>query len=124
VGALIVKGHQQIISARLQGKKPSLVFVEAGLPPVAEETVYDRYENALACGLYATVNIPPEELNARLDLRFMVGLRVVVHGEAVSDAVLALGERIVEAGARHVVISGINDTAIVQFKDQQWEACA
>lgn len=119
-----MKGHQQIISARMQGKKPSIVFVEAGVSPMPELTRFDRYENALACGLYATVNIPPEELTSRLDLRFLVGLRVVVHGEAVNDAVLALGERIVEAGAKHVVISGDSDTAIVQFKDQKWEASA
>jgi hypothetical protein len=119
-----MKGHQQIINARLQGQKPSLVFVEAGLAPVAELTHFDRYENALAYKLFATVNIPPHELTARLDLRFLVGLRVVVHGEAVNDAVMALGEKIVEAGAKHVVISGAEDTAIVQFKDQQWEAFA
>jgi hypothetical protein len=119
-----MQGQNQIIAARLRGQKPSTVFVEAGLQPSLERFPFDRYENALRFGLYATVNIAPEELGQRLDLRFMVGLRVIVQGDTVSDEVLSLGERIAEAGADHVVVSGFNDPAIVQYKNEQWEAFA
>lgn len=115
-------GQSQIIRARQQGLRPRTVFVEAGLAPLPQRFNFEKYENALAYGTHPTVNIPPDELGKRHDFRFLIGCVVIVTGECMSDDLLALGERIAEAGAKQVVVSSFRDSEILQYQNNEWEA--
>lgn len=117
-----MQGHLQIIEARRNGLRPAAVFVEAGLPPRESMGRFFRYEADMACRNYPSVNIPPEEMHRRPDLRFLAGCRVHLRGQAMDDQLLQMAEWIAEAGAAHILTTSENDNEIVQYLDGQWEA--
>lgn len=116
-------GHQQILAARKEGFKPVAVFIEAGLAQMPVRFAFEDPEKALAHNLPATVIIGPNEIGARHDLRFLVGCRVHLHGTAMTDELLALADRIVAAGALHVIVFGLEDSEILIHKNGEWHAC-
>lgn len=114
-----MNGHLQILKARMEGSKPTAVFLEAGLEPMPAASKYDDPEKALHFGLYPTVNIPPDEMGKRHDLRFLAGLRVHVHGEAMTDEFLAVVDQ-VAAIAEHTIV--IADGEMMENKNGAWQA--
>lgn len=114
-----MNGQRQIIAARLQGMKPTAVFLEAGLETLPAATKYDDLENGLMFGAIPTVHIPASEMGQPHDLRFLTGLRVHVHGMAMSDEFLKVVERVAEV-ASHVV--AIADSEIIEYQNGDWKA--
>lgn len=112
-------GHQQIIRARMNGWKPSAVWIEAGTEPMPILSRWDEPEKALDYGFYPTVHIPADELGRKMDLRFLSGLNVHVHAEALTDRVFRLLDAI-SGLCGHLVAIGENE--MVMFFDGEWSA--
>lgn len=117
-------GHRQIIALRQQGYKPAAVFVEAGLDPHPQRFEFEKYENALLYKTLPAVHIPADELTMPQDFRFLVGCTVHIHGKELSDEVLGLADRIVQAGAAHVVVAALEQPEILEHKNGEWIAHA
>lgn len=116
-------GHKQIITARQQGFKPVAVFIEAGLAQMPVRFAFEDPEQALAHNLPATVIIGLGEIGERHDLRFLVDCRVHLHGMKLTDELLELADRIVAAGALHVIVCGLEDSEILVHKNGEWHTC-
>lgn len=89
-------GHDRVIAVRQRGLKPQhLTLWDAPLPRFAIE----RFPEETA---FPTVLIEPKDALHRLDLRFLVGLVVVVNTESI-DRAKALEALAVQAGASRVL---------------------
>lgn len=121
MGKLMI-GHKQILAARNEGFMPVSVFIEAGLSKIPGVFAFDDPELALAHKLPATVIIGADEITARHDLRFLVGCRVHLHGTGLTDELLGLADRIVAAGAVHVIVCGLADMEILEYKNGEWKS--
>ena len=86
-----MKGHERIVEARRAGRAPALVFVDVS------RDLFNGPDSA-----WPTVQIDPADPLRRLDLRFLVGLRVVVQGDDVAR-VGDVFEAVKAAGADHVL---------------------
>ena len=111
-------GHRQIIAARLAGQAPKAVWVRAGFPETSVPSKYDDTEKALHLGLFPTVDIPASEVGTRLDLRFLHGLRVHLHGDAMTDDMIDLIDA-VGAVAGHVI--ALAGEEIMEYKNGEWK---
>lgn len=89
-----MRGQEKIIAMRLSGKAPNMVFLN-DYPTHREEL--DWFENGLA----ATVQTSPQDAPERLDLRFLVGLKVSVSSDDENRA-KAIFEACKKAGAKTV----------------------
>lgn len=110
-------GQEQILRVRMKGGKPTAVFVRAGMPTMPVLSKYDNLENALRIGVLPTVDIPDEELGKRLDMRFLAGLRVHIHGAEMSDRFMDLVDA-VAAVAEHVIVLAGAD--LMEYKQGAW----
>ena len=70
-----MRGHEQLIALRKSGKAPRTVQVFAGLDH--SQAWRDWHE---ICPRHAEVEITDDEFLSGLDLRFVVGLRVILVG--------------------------------------------
>ena len=101
-------GHIQIIEARKRGSKPSSIFVDVGRKPLSGEDQIVR-------GILPTVTITADEVDKVHDFRFLTDCTVHVAGEAWTDGVLVIAERIYNAKARHVIVCCIaEDLSIME----------
>lgn len=114
-----MRGHQQIIRARMDGMKPAAVFVNVleSLAPVTNR--FEDPENGLRFGLYPNVDIARDELRKPLDLRFLVNCQVHVHGKTMDEDFGALVDRIAEK-ASHVIATAGDE--MLEFKNEEWQA--
>lgn len=91
-----MRGHLQILTARRKRRRPEAVFVNL-VDTFAEPTNrYDEPENGLRHGFFPQVFIERQELRRPLDLRYLFGLSVHVHGETADDDMYALLDMIEE----------------------------
>jgi hypothetical protein len=114
-----MNGHKQIISARLDGQAPKAVWIRAGLPATPVACKYDEPEMAMHYGLFPTVDILENELGTRLDLRFLAGLTVHIHGVEMNDKLLDLVDA-VGAVASHVI--ALAGDEMMEYKNGKWTA--
>lgn len=106
-----MRGHQPLIAMRRNGKKPRLVCINAHAVD-ASLLEWNRWVETLPI---AQVEILPTESVASLDLRFLVGLPVVVDGHDISF-VRRLHDACIAAGASTVL------SAVVERKGKyRWE---
>jgi len=108
-----MRGHEPLIAMRLKGVRPAMVWLHDN--PACADLDWHLWRESWA---QPNVLIGPEDSPARVDLRFLVGLPVVV---AFNDA--ARMQRMTlaceEAGASNVVgLAG--ETAICTTGDQSW----
>ena len=91
-----MKGQDAIIELRKSGRKPSTVFLND------YESDVDRFET----GDHFTISISPDEQPERLDLRFLVGLRVSIsastekRARGLLEACKVVGAKTVAVGAK------------------------
>ena len=104
-------GHKHIIDFRKEGKKPSMICIDAGYKPPPVRFDFEDPERALDWNLYPTVYIEPHEMESKLDFRFVIGCLVQVSSPSWSDALFALIERIAEAKPKRMVICCVNENA-------------
>ena len=114
-----MRGHLQIIEMRKRGYKPKAVFIELGFKPIASGFDFDDPESALDHNLCATVFI--SDAAARHDMRFLVGCRVHIRAQALTDDVLSAADRIAKLASETILCDG-HDLMI--FKDNDWTVYA
>jgi hypothetical protein len=92
-----VKGHEAVIAMRCRGVRPVSVFLDAdgGLPL---RLLRSWPESSPA---RASVQLGPADDPRRIDLRFVIGLRVHVLGQG--RRVAAVVDAVISAGAAEVV---------------------
>jgi hypothetical protein len=89
-------GHDRVIAVRQRGMKPPLVLLNDYALP---RSLLGKFPEETA---FADVLIEPKDALHRLDLRFLVGLVVLVHTEDESRA-KALESLAMKAGASRVL---------------------
>lgn len=92
-----MRGHEAIVRMRLRGLSPGVVFVHDDLP-----TGDDQWRRWAELGEVATVELAATDRPKSLDLRFCVGLSVMLNGRDQSR-VMAACAAFVAAGASRVV---------------------
>jgi len=102
-----MRGHQPIATMRRQGATPRIVFVDT--TPCQWES-WRKWH--LDTPHSAQVEIEPDDFVASLDLRYAVGLTVVVSGDSLGR-VASIGKAFEAAGAGRVVTSTISKTGNV-----------
>lgn len=101
-----MKGHDRLVQARLRGRAPGVgVYLETS----SVEPFYDWPETQ-APG-FPIVWVEPGDDVSRLDLRFVVGLRVCIAGSPDREW-LPIAEACVAAGAKAVAVTGEVDGAV------------
>lgn len=92
-----MKGHLPLIAMRRQGARPDVVFLDVDADRL------EQWRNWPAdCPSRATVQVDPTDSPARLDLRFLIGLLVVVSGSD-ADRVQRIGQACQDAEALRVI---------------------
>lgn len=100
-----MRGHEGVIAMRQRGKKPALVYLDTMRDHSPMRAWQDWPDTSPAI---PTVWVQPEDVPHRLDLRFLVGLVVVVTGTD-TMRVRALEMAAIEAGAERVIAAEITD---------------
>jgi hypothetical protein len=103
-----MRGHRQIIAARRDGLKPRAVFIDLVGQPMVVTSKYDEPENSIRLGFYPHVEVLRTDVHGPIDLRFLVGLTVHVHGQAMDDDMGMLLDRI-EAEKPMVLVACAGD---------------
>jgi len=108
-----MRGHEHFLKARLSGAKPTL------------GVTFTREDNSVLP--LRTVQIEPSDRPDKADLRFVIGLNVIVHGFD-KPSTLAWCEACHEAGAEfaagHIFnAKGKSQDAFVIFKTGQFVEC-
>lgn len=116
-------GHKQVVERRKEGYRPEAIFVQAGFEPVIT-CCFDEPERALDFNLYPEIWIAESELGCLLDLRFVVGCRVHVHGKNWSDELLTFLDRLVEAKPLQVIVCTDENGDMMIFENEKWRAYA
>lgn len=100
-----MRGHEPIVDMRRRGKKPAMVFIDAF------ETASQCWREWPARDLsMPQVEVPEDDALSGLDLRFVVGLRVMVTGHT-ARRVEAIRDLCIEAGASRVIAAVVDDHA-------------
>ena len=86
-------GHQPLLSMRLRGQHPPFLWVQTSLPANRD---WDRY------GEHPEVGIGEGDYPELLDLRFAMGLTVIVDGSD-PKRVASLGKAFEQAKAKRVI---------------------
>lgn len=97
-----MRGHEQLIAMRKAGKAPSTVQIFAGLD---DSQAWRDWQ--VVCPRHAEVEITDDEFLSGLDLRFAVGLKVILVG-ANERRVRAIHAACEAIGAKRVV-SAVSD---------------
>jgi len=100
-----MRGHEQLIAMRRCGVRPRLVFINIGIDVAEQWRDWHRWTPE-----YAEVEVGPAEAVNRLDLRFCIGLTVVVTTTDDSKAA-AMFDACREAGAKTVIAAALTDTS-------------
>jgi hypothetical protein len=118
-------GHAQIIAARKRGLKPQAIFIDAGYEPIAPRFTFDDPERAIDNGMHPTVTIPESDLGRRLDLRFVAGCRVHVHGRQLNDSMVNLADAVAQAGAQSIVVCCLDEgSEMMIYENEKWSVYA
>ena len=72
-----MRGHEKIIAMRKRGKRPTVVFIDCD--PDNSPLPAWRDWNEVSPGL-PSVQIDPDDVPHRLDLRFVIGMIAIVSG--------------------------------------------
>lgn len=94
-----MRGAEELRTMRRHGARPRVVFIDAG----GADDAWARRWTAESPDL-AHLHISDQDMLSGLDLRCVVGLPVLVHGNP-GDRVRAIGAECLSCGARHVVIA-------------------
>lgn len=113
-------GHLQITKARQQGYKPVAIFIEAGLTQPVANYDFDNPERMLDYKTLPVVHIKQEEMAHYHDFRFVAECRVHLHGQSMSDELLAIADRLIESKASHVVVCALDSTELLEYKNNEW----
>lgn len=114
-----MRGHEAIIALRQRGKKPALVFLDL-IRDHAPDPMWRDWPGVQPA--IATVWVQDSDVPARLDLRFVIGLPVVVKGRD-PERVQQLERAAIEAGAARVVAATLvldehrNEHRVVSITD-------
>lgn len=88
-------GHDRVIELRQRGHKPTTLFVDFGLPSGAHRASEDSFPS---------ITVSPAEIGSAHDLRFLIGLNVVVCSFVEPGAALfRFLEACADAGAAQVL---------------------
>ena len=115
----MMRGHRQIIRARMDGLKPAAVFVDLVDVETPVTNRFDDPENRLSFGLYPNVEVTRDDMRRALDLRFLVNCLVHVHGKVMDDDFGRLVDKIAEKAAHVVACAG---DELMEFKNGEWQA--
>ncbi len=108
-----MRGHESIIAMRLRGRRPALVWMHDD--PECADLDWPLWRESLP---YPNVLLSPEDSPARVDLRFVVGLPVMVSFHDVirmQRMVLAC-----EAAGASSVIGLAGAVVVTTQGDQSW----
>jgi hypothetical protein len=92
-----MRGHEPLRTMRRRGVRPGVVFIDLVRQPSEWPLQWST-----ECPHRAHVEILDDEMLSGLDLRFCVGMQVLVQGEA-GRRVAQVAEACIEAGAARVV---------------------
>lgn len=98
-----MRGHEAIIAMRNAGKRPAIVYLDT-MRDTSTLKAWQDWPNVSPA--IATVWIQPDDVPHRLDLRFLVGMVVVVTG-ADSMRVRAVEWAALEAKAERVIAAEV-----------------
>jgi hypothetical protein len=115
-------GERQIIEYRKRGLKPAAIFFEFGLERSAPKYLFEEPEQAIAHNLYPVVSIGRDEPAQRLDLRFVTGCGVHLHGKLVDDPLIAIGEKLADSKPEFLIVGGLLDGVLLEFRNNAWRA--
>ncbi|MAF04937.1 MULTISPECIES: hypothetical protein [unclassified Herbaspirillum] len=115
-----MRGHRQVVQLRREGYMPSQVFVDLVDQPRPVFSKYDEPENGIRLGSYPQIEVLRREVHGALDLRFLVGLVVHVHGAQMDDDMLDLLDLIAAQEPRHMVACA--GDMLMQFQNGKWES--
>lgn len=115
-----MNGHRQVIAQRRDGYRPSAVFVTLVDEPIQVTNRFDEPENALRNGLYPQIEVARRDLRSTLDLRFLVGLEVHVHAQAMDDDMGLLLD-LIEAEQPEKLVACAGD-ALLFLNQGAWQA--
>lgn len=91
-----MRGHQPLIAMRLDGLRPDLVSIHTDPNPWSDWRTWPEWSDV------PQIEVQPDDAVGRLDLRFVVGLVVMVAGSN-CERVLALYDACLKAGAARVL---------------------
>lgn len=115
-----MRGHRQIVAARRDGLRPAAVFINLVDEPRPIDNRYDEPENGIRFGFYPNVEVLRSDLRTALDLRFLVGLTVHVHGAEMDDDMGKLLDLVDEQRPRTIVACAGEE---ILFRDfEGWRA--
>lgn len=115
----LMRGHRQIIRARLGGQRPRAIFVNVVDAVRVGDNRFDDVENGLQFNLHPNVDIAVDALDKPLDLRFLLNCTVHIHGKTMDDALGLFIDRVAEK-AVHVIACA--DDALLEFHHGKWTA--
>lgn len=114
-------GHAQIAQIRKQGKRPTAIFFEVDELPAVRYR-FEHPENALKWGMHPTVFLTNDEAGQKLDLRFVIGCRVIVSCPVMTDEVTILADTLHTAGASAIYCCGLFDATLLYCEKGEWHA--
>ena len=106
-----MRGHDALIAMRPGGKRPRTLQIHAG---VDHSMAWKDWPETMPS--HAEVEIADDEFLSGLDLRFAVGMRVIVTGSS-SKRVKSIHDTCVAVGARRVVSAVFDGSKLVHVSD-------
>lgn len=92
-------GHMPLIRIRKAHKRPKAVWVWVGITSNNWAATWHQFSDLLS---HPEIQIEPEDNIKNLDLRFLVGLQVHIHGNDKTDRIFGAHIACLEAGAKDV----------------------
>ncbi|WAW09754.1 hypothetical protein NB640_11075 [Oxalobacter vibrioformis] len=111
-------GHQQIIRARQQGKKPSLVLVEYGEEPPKAEWDFQHPEKQLLYGLHPTVYIREGLVP---DTRFLSGCKVAFNCNRITREAKETVQKIISYQPEMLLFMDRKTQQLGMWRNGKWE---
>lgn len=106
-----MRGHDALIAMRRGGQRPRTLQIHAG---VDHSLAWKDWQDTMPG--HAEVEIADDEFLSGLDLRFVVGMRVIVTGDS-DRRVTAIHAKCVELGARRVVSAVFDGATLLKVID-------
>lgn len=113
-----MNGHRALMAARLQGLKPTAVFLVDA--PGRWATPYTGAEMCARNGAHPEIEIEPDDVLGTLDLRAVRGLRVLVLGNDKSR-VAQLMRRAAQFQPAEIVAAGFQDNLIAVWTEAGYQ---
>jgi len=105
-----MKGHEQIIQARLKGCKPSAIFINYGY---GYHVDYD-----LRLGEFPTVSIDEGEIP---DVRFTTGCKVHFNAKKSTESALKTIEKIIDANPEMLIWMDMEKDILCRYINGDWD---